>query len=228
MLMCVYHCCNFCVYLQNVTEDPLLSAANILDSTVLWPSLFSLNIVLHILWPRLSLKLTQASFKHPSQGYLSAVSAVIILSHFGEMSWYTLWRILVKCRDLRIFPGKKLRSQEPKTIMQACCYVDGWIFTLRTIWLKDAGSGLGTRQTLKHYLIRKRWTPLLMIWIYIKKTPSKARWWLEWVNYRDEDTLTTTLSRRQRTALLCFGIPVKDQVWNKGGVDIKPFHSFSA
>ena len=59
--------------------------------------------------------------------------ALSLFTHFVTF-WrnvviYALCRILVKCRDLRIFPGKKIRmakklgSQAPKTIMQA------WICT---------------------------------------------------------------------------------------------------
>ena len=52
----------------------------------------------------------------------------LFIEHFGQMSqftrfvafWpdvaiYTLCRILLKCRDLRIFPGKNIGSQAPKT-----------------------------------------------------------------------------------------------------------------
>ena len=62
---------------------------------------------------------------------------------------------------------------------------------------------LGTRhqantETLSYQKEMDLGAQLLMIWIRIKKAPSKARWWLEWVNHRDGDTPTTTLSRRQR------------------------------
>ena len=180
MLMCVYHCCNFCVYLQNVTEDPLLSAANILDSTVLWPSLFSLNIVLHILWPRLSLKLTQASFKHPSQGYLSAVSAVMLTDEFLHWEQYD-W----KMQGLGWAPGKHWN-----TILSERdglhCWWSG--FVLRRLHVRRGGD----------------WSGLI--------TETKIHRRRLWVG--DNELLLSVLEFHSRCGIK--------------GLDIKPFHSFTA
>ena len=61
-----------------------------------------------------------------SLSLLVKLSDLLLLANLAKMSLFThfvaFWRnvvIYARCGDLRIFPGKKLGSQAPKTIMHA-------------------------------------------------------------------------------------------------------------